>query len=481
MRDVDSIIVNPEILPVPKEIKKWKAPDYTMAWITMSVGVLTWEYPWFGIFLGIPWYLALALEFLGNFLTLVPMIIQSHAGAKYGIAEPQVTRSRWGIWGAQLPSIIRAIIGTGWWGINVFIITEIIVGLYLKLSGNLESIVDPLLKSGQANSFTISLADPSLFWVVFVAVVLAEIGILYYSPILKGQEPLRKMSWIVAPIVMLSLISIFVFEITKYGLNFALPTNFNASLPTMLAYLGGNMASWLTMAISMPDLTRFAINQRAQIFGQVILPFTYVIFGLFGILGSGVVYSSTHLLVIDPVLLTLLTAPTSISILLLTPLLIDTFVVNTLANLLPPAYDLSNIFPKKITWFRGVLLATLVGILVGAWSFLGSAYGFMVSWLLTYGTALGSIVGINIADYVFIRKFNIDIDSLFTTRGVYRYLKGFNPSAFLAFGISVLIGYLSDLGIKNVITLYIGSLGPLVTLPLSIILYLIFMKLFKNY
>jgi len=82
---------------------------------------------------------------------------------------------------------------------------------------------------------------------------------------------------------------------------------------------------------------------------------------------------------------------------------------------------------------------------------------------------------------VFIRKFNIDIDSLFTTRGVYRYLKGFNPSAFLAFGISVLIGYLSDLGIKNVITLYIGSLGPLVTLPLSIILYLIFMKLFKNY
>jgi NCS1 family nucleobase:cation symporter-1 len=149
--------------------------------------------------------------------------------------------------------------------------------------------VDPLLKSGQANSFTISLADPSLFWVVFVAVVLAEIGILYYSPILKGQEPLRKMSWIVAPIVMLSLISIFVFEITKYGLNFALPTNFNASLPTMLSYLGGNMASWLTMAISMPDLTRFAINQRAQIFGQVILPFTYVIFGLFGILGSGVV------------------------------------------------------------------------------------------------------------------------------------------------------------------------------------------------
>ena len=477
--DIDSIIVNPEILPIPKEVKKWKAKDYTMVWITMAVGVLTWEYPWFGIFLGLPWYVSLALEFIGNGITLIPMIIQSHAGAKYGIAEPQITRSRWGIWGAQLPSIIRAIIGTGWWGINVFIITEIIVGLYLKISGKLYSVVSPLLASGEANSFTISLADPTLFWAVFIVVIILELLILYYSPILKGQEPLRKMSWIVAPVVMLSLLGIFLSEVYKYGLNFSLPTKFNASIPVAIAFLAGNMSSWLTMAISMPDLTRFAENQRAQIFGQLILPFAYALFGIFGVIGSSIAYSATHVLIIDPVLLTLLTDPTPIALLLLIPLLMETFAVNTLANLLPPGYDISNIFPKKISWFKGVLIATLIGLIVGAWSFLGSAYSFIENWLLTYGIALGSIVGINMADYTVIRRFELDVSSLYVFNGKYKYMKGINPAALLAFIASSLIGYMPDLGVSNATLSFINSLGPLFTLPLSFLLYLILMKAFR--
>ncbi|MFP3203324.1 MAG: cytosine permease [Sulfolobus sp.] len=479
--DLDSIIVNPEILPIPKNIKKWKAPDYTMVWITMAVGVLTWEYPWFGIFLGLPWYVSLALEFAGNTITLIPMIIQSHAGAKYGIAEPQVTRSRWGIWGAQLPSIIRAIIGTGWWGINAFIITEIVVGLYLKITGKLYSVVGPLLSSGEANSFTISLADPELFWTVFIIVVTLELLILYYSPILKGQEPLRKMSWIVAPIVMLSLLGIFLSEIYKYGTSFSLPTKDTASLPLAIAFLAGNMASWLTMAISMPDLTRFAVNQRAQILGQLILPFAYLLFGVFGVLGSSIVYSATHELIIDPVLLTLLTDSTPLAIILLIPLLMETFAVNTLANLLPPGYDISNIFPKKISWFKGVLIATVIGLIIGAWSFLGSAYGFIENWLLTYGIALGSIVGINVADYTIIRRFELDVNSLYTLNGRYKYKKGLNPAALLTFIISAGIAYLPDIGITNSILSLINSLGPLVTLPSSIVLYLVLMKAFKQW
>ncbi len=99
----NSTITNEDILPVNTSLKKWGALDFGMIWTVMSVGVLTWEYPWFGIFLGLPWGVSLLMEFLGNVITLVPMIIQSHAGAKYGLAEPQITRTRWGIWGAQLP------------------------------------------------------------------------------------------------------------------------------------------------------------------------------------------------------------------------------------------------------------------------------------------------------------------------------------------------------------------------------------------
>ncbi|BFH74039.1 NCS1 family nucleobase:cation symporter-1 [Sulfurisphaera javensis] len=480
MKSKDDILSNEEILPIPKEIKKWSALDYSMAWVTMTVGVLAWEYPWFGIFLGIPWYLSVSLVFLGNLITLIPMLIQSHAGAKYGIAEPQITRSRWGIWGAFFPSAVRAIIGAGWWGINVFIITEIIVGLYLKFSGQLNKVIIPLLSNGSANSFTISLAVPQLFWITFAIVIISELLLLYISPILKGQEPLRKMSKIVGPLSIISLLILFLYEGETSGWNLSNLGKFTVSTSNiflLLAFLAGNMSSWLTMAISMPDLTRFAKSQRSQMLGQIILPFIYSFAGLLGVLGTTMAISNVHATVIDPVLLTLLTTPSYLSLIILIPILMETFGVNTLANLLPPGYDISNFYPKRINWFTGVIIATIIGLLIGAWSFLGSAYGFMINWLNTYGIALGGIVGINVADYVFVRKFTIDVESLYVRNGSYKYYHGINLASILAFTLSILPGYSYVLGLSVSSPLY--SLGPMLSLPLGILLYLLFMKLFK--
>ncbi|WP_162568980.1 cytosine permease [Acidianus sulfidivorans] len=476
----DEILSNEEILPIPNKVKNWSTLDYSMAWITMTVGVLAWEYPWFGVFLGIPWYLSVFLVFLGNLITLIPMLIQSHAGAKYGIAEPQITRSRWGIWGAFFPSAVRAIIGAGWWGINVFIITEIIVGLYLKFSGQLNKVISPLLSSGSANSFTISLAVPQLFWVTFALVIIFELILLYLSPILKGQEPLKKMSKIVGPLAIFSLLFIFFYEGITSGWNMSDLGKFSVSSSSilfLLAFLAGNMSSWLTMAISMPDLTRFAKSQKSQMYGQIILPFIYSFAGLLGIFGTTMAISKLHSVVIDPVLLTLLTTPSYISLIILIPLLMETFGVNTLANLLPPGYDISNFYPRKIKWFTGVIIATVIGLLIGAWSFLGSAYGFMINWLNTYGIALGAIVGINVADYVFIRRFSINIESLYSKSGLYTYHRGINLASILAFIISILPGYSYILGVKFSYSMY--SLGPMLSLPLSLILYLLIMKLMK--
>ncbi|ARM75392.1 cytosine permease [Acidianus manzaensis] len=478
MKNTDDILSNEEILPLSKNLKNWNALDYTMVWITMTVGALAWEYPWFGVFLGIPWYLSVFLVFSGNLITLIPMIIQSHAGAKYGIAEPQITRSRWGVWGAFFPSAVRAIIGAGWWGINAFIISEVIVGLYLKFSGQLQMVIAPLLSSGSANSFTISLAVPRLFWSVFIITIIAELILLYFSPILKGQEPLRKMSKIVGPIVLFSMVLLFIFEGISNGWDFSELSKISVSsadVLVLIVFMAGNMSSWLTMAISMPDLTRFAKSQKSQVLGQVILPFIYSFIGLLGILGSAMAINTVHATVIDPVLLTLLTAPSYLSIIILIPILMETFAVNTLANLLPPGYDISNFYPKKINWFTGVIIAVIIGLAIGAWSFLGDAYGFMVNWLNTYGIALGGIVGINVADYVFIRKFNIEIDSLYSRQGVYRYFKGINPMSVIAFVISIIPGYTYLLGIKSMYPFY--SLGPLLSLSLSLLLYIILMKI----
>ncbi|MCI2415664.1 MAG: cytosine permease [Candidatus Aramenus sp.] len=473
----DAVITNKDVLPVPQSLKKWGAWDFSMVWLVMSVGVLTWEYPWFGIFLGLPWGVAVLMEFLGNVITLVPMIIQSHAGAKYGIAEPQVTRTRWGIWGAQFPSIVRAIIGTGWWGIQIFVLTEIVAGMYLYLTGRLDSVVLPLLKSGSANSYTISLADPSLFWTVFVIAVVAELALLYFSPIRKGQEALRKFSLVVAPLAVASLTAIFLYEGISHGWYLgSLPPAFGPfSWVSALSFLAANTANWLTMAISMPDLVRFAKSQRSQIYGQLALPISYAVFGVMGVMGTMFAYSSLHSTVIDPVLLSLLTLPAPLLAFVLVSLLLETFGVNTLANLLPPGYDLSNIYPKKLSWFKGVLIATVLGLAIGAWSFLGSAYSFVTNWLLAYGTALGIIVGINVADYAIIRRFSLNVEAVFVRKSEYWYWKGFNPAAFVTFAVLAVILYSPDLGIKVGPLEVLAEVGPVSGL-FAIPLYLILMR-----
>lgn len=477
----NSTITNSDILPVKRNLKRWGALDFGMIWVVMSVGVLTWEYPWFGIFLGLPWGVALLMEFLGNVITLVPMIIQSHAGAKYGLAEPQVTRTRWGIWGAQLPSLVRAVIGTGWWGIQLFIFTEIVAGIYLYLSGNLGRIVMPLIKSGSANSYTISLADPTLFWSVFVGVLVAELAFLYFSPIKKGQDTLRKFSLIVGPLSILSLTAIFLYEGFRDGWNFgSLPPAFGPFSPiAALSFLAGNTANWLTMAISMPDLVRFSKSQKSQIYGQLVLPVTYIVFGAMSVLGTLFAYNLVHSTIIDPVLLSLLTLPAPLLMFVLLSLLLETFGVNTLANLLPPGYDISNIFPKKITWFRGVLIATAVGLALGAWSFLGSAYNFVDNWLLAYGTALGVIVGINIADYVFLKKFSLDVDAIFTKNSKYWYWKGINPASMITFGVVSAFLYAPVFGVKLGPLEVLSEVGPISGLLMGMALYLLLMRLFK--
>ncbi|WP_268744928.1 cytosine permease [Candidatus Acidianus copahuensis] len=244
-------------------------------------------------------------------------------------------------------------------------------------------------------------------------------------------------------------------------------------------FLAGNMSSWLTMAISMPDLTRFAANQRSKIIGQLVLPFGYLSIGFLGVMGSVMGIHLANAVVIDPVLLTLITQSPILSTLLLLPLLIETFAVNTLVNLLPPGYDISNLYPKRITWFKGVMIAIIVGLAIGAWSFLGSAYGFMVNWLETYGVALGAIVAVNTADYAIVKRFNLDIDSLFMSNGKYRFLKGFNPLAFISFGVAIAIVYPPLLGWVDIPLL--SALDPMASFIISFCLYLLLTRWLKSY
>ncbi len=127
---INDYLWNPDFNPVPKDLRKWGASTFASLWIAMAVIIPTWTLATVGIALGLSWTQVIIYMFLGNLIVLIPTIIQSHGGARYGVAEPQLTRSRWGIYGAQIPSWIRSIISMGWWGIESFIIAEATTYIY---------------------------------------------------------------------------------------------------------------------------------------------------------------------------------------------------------------------------------------------------------------------------------------------------------------------------------------------------------------
>jgi len=157
---VNNYLWNPDFNPVPKDLRRWGAGQFTSLWIAMAVIVPTWTLATTGLALGLSWTQVIIYMFLGNLIILIPTIIQSHGGARYGVAEPQLTRSRWGIYGAQIPSWIRAVISMGWWGIESFIIAEAATYMYfvmskVKFTSSLVSKIGP----GTAGIFSCSFLD----------------------------------------------------------------------------------------------------------------------------------------------------------------------------------------------------------------------------------------------------------------------------------------------------------------------------------
>ncbi|WP_069807289.1 NCS1 family nucleobase:cation symporter-1 [Vulcanisaeta thermophila] len=436
---------NKDFHPIAISKRTWDWYTYAAIWFGMTFIVPSWSLASVGLVFGLGTWDSLLAIFLGNAIVLIPMIIESHAGARYGLAEPQLARTRWGIYGAIFPSWIRAVIGAGWWGIESYIMTEAAVGIYAILAHKLD-IIQTLVDKGIANPFTLSIAFPQIFWITFALIIIFQLLLLYFSPVPEAQPALKWFARSAAPLVLLGFITIWIYFMTHANWHYTKaiisPTISGPSYwIAWLAFLNANIAYWATMAISMPDYTRFAKSQFAQTVGQIPMPLMMLAVGILGVMTTGAIMHLYHRTIWDPILVSTLYLPTGLAIFLNVIFLLATFSVNVFANTVGPAYDFANTFPRYLTWFRGVLIVVLVSIALGAWTFYGNAYGYLYSWLLTYGGLLGSVEGIIIFDYALIRRFKFDITDVFWSRGRFRYWRGINPAAFITFAIVEFIIY----------------------------------------
>jgi nucleobase:cation symporter-1, NCS1 family len=413
-----SPLYNPDLAPTTPAQRHWGTYNYAALWISMSVNILTYMLAASLIQGGMNWKQAVATVFLGNTIVLIPMLLNSHPGARYGIPFPVLARASFGVRGANVAAVLRALVACGWFGIQTWIGGEAISTLIATLA------------PGWAN-FPYSTAICFLaFWFINLAVIL------------KGIEYIRFLQGISAPVLLavgLLLLGWAYHAAGGFGPMLSAPSRFATFadfLKFMVPALNATVGFWATVSLNIPDFTRFARSQRQQAIGQALgLPTTMTLYSLIGILVTSATVVIYGTAIWDPVqLLSRFHSPVAV-VISLVAILLATLNVNIGANVVSPANDFSNLWPRKISFRAGGVITCFMGIALMPWKLLGSYKTFILGWLGGYAAFLGPVAGIMICDYFVIRRRVLLLDDLYLRDGAYEYSAGFNWSALAALAL----------------------------------------------
>ncbi|MES2760434.1 MAG: NCS1 family nucleobase:cation symporter-1 [Pseudomonadota bacterium] len=423
---------NPDLAPTTAAQRTWRWYHFAALWVGMVMCIPAYTLSASLIEGGMSGYQAVMTVFIANTIVLLPMLLIGHAGTKYGIPYAVLARSSFGTTGARIPALMRAIVACGWYGIQTWFGGSMIYTLLGVMVGH-EIGGDKLPGLG------INLAQLACF--------LAFWAIQFYY-IVHGMESIRKLETYTAPLKILICFVLLAWVHNKaggFGPLLEQPSQFveggkkagqfwSTFWPSLTAMVG----FWATLALNIPDFTRFARTQRDQVIGQTVgLP---VPMGLLAMLAV-IVTSATVVLygkaIWDPV--DLASRMTGIAVLIaLIVLLVDTVSVNLAANLVGPAYDFSALAPKRISYRTGGYITAGIALVMMPWKILETTQGYIFTWLIGYSALLGPIAGILIIDYYFIRKTELDVGQLYRHDGIYSYGNGWNMAAVIAFAAGVL-------------------------------------------
>jgi NCS1 family nucleobase:cation symporter-1 len=428
-----SNLYNEDLAPVPASARKWRAGSFAALWISMSACIPTYMLASSLIDGGMKWSQAIFTIFLANLIVLIPMVLNAHAGTRYGIPFPVYCRASFGTVGANIPALLRALVACGWFGIQTWIggsaIFKIMAVFWPALGkGQILPLID--INATQLFCFL-------LFWSINMLVVY------------KGIECIRWLLNIKAPLLIamgLLLLAWAYQSAGGFGPILSQPSAFEPGQPKsgqFLAYffpaLTGMVGFWATLSLNIPDFSRYAVSQRDQMIGQALgLPLTMALFAFIGV----AVTSATKIIygqfIWDPVdVLTHFTSPALLIVAMLA-LCLATLATNIAANVVSPANDFANLAPRFISFRLGGLITGLVGVLMMPWKLIASSRGYIFTWLIAYSALLGPIGGILIADYFVWRKRNLNVEALYQPDGEYRFTSGFSLVALSALLLGVL-------------------------------------------
>ena len=445
----DPSLINDDLRPVEPHERHWSVLNMASLWVGMVVCVPTYMLAAGLIDQGMSWSQAVLTVMLGNVIVLVPMILNGHPGTKYGVPFPVLARASFGISGAHIPSLLRALVACGWFGIQTWVGGSAIYQLAnVLLGGGLDGAALPLLGINLAQT-----ACFLLFWALQV--------VLIY----KGVESIRVLETLAAPFLLVMGLVLLGWAYVKaggFGEMLSTPSQFaeggkkagqfwSVFFPSLTAMVG----FWATLSLNIPDFTRYAKSQRDQVLGQALgLPTTMTLFAFIGVAVTSATPVIFGEVIWDPtVLLGKMGGGASI-VLSLFVLAVATLSTNIAANVVSPANAIVNVSPQRFNFQIGGYVTAGLGIAMFPWKLLESTGGYIFTWLIGYSALLGPIGGILIADYFLLRGTELDLDGLYQKDGPYRYSGGFNPVAVVALIVAVvpnLPGFLHAAGLVDAV------------------------------
>ncbi|HEX2852069.1 MAG TPA: NCS1 family nucleobase:cation symporter-1 [Opitutaceae bacterium] len=437
----DSRLTNADLAPVPPERRTWRVGSFAALWISMSACIPTYMLASSLIGGGMNWWQAVLTIFLGNLIVLVPMVLNAHAGTKYGIPFPVFCRASFGTTGANIPALLRAFVACGWFGIQTWIGGEAIHKIL--------AIWIPSLAGGTALPVLgitfVQFACFLFFWAINMWVVY------------QGIDSIRLLLNIKAPLLIaLGLLLLWwaYRNAGGFGPILSQPSAFEPGQPKAGQFwvfffpaLTGMIGFWATLSLNIPDFSRYAVTQRDQILGQALgLPLTMALYSFIGVAvtsATTLIYGAT---IWDPVdVLTRFKNPVVLVVAMLA-LCIATLATNIAANVVSPANDFAQLAPRRITFRLGGLITGLIGITMMPWKLVADPSGYIFTWLIGYSALLGPIGGVMIADYFVYRHRRLNVPDLYNPEGEYRYSGGFSGvaiAALLAGALPSLPGFLA--------------------------------------
>ena len=413
---------NPDLAPTPLSRRTWSTYHIAALWIGMSVVITTYTLASGMMQQGMTWLQAMVTILLGNAIVLVPMILNAHAGTKYGVSFPVLCRASFGVKGANVPAILRALVACGWFGIQTWI-----GGLALN---TLLAAAWPAW-AGIQGSVWIAFA---IFWLVQVAIIA------------RGLEGIKHLESWSAPLLLAGGALLLGWAVRRGG-GLAHVLDESARLQArhvpfwqlFPAALTANVGYWATLSLNIPDFTRYARSQRSQVLGQALgLPATMTAFAFIGVAVTSatiVIYGEA---IWDPVALIARIGNPAVIIFGAVIVLIAQLTTNMAANVVSPANDFSSLAPRRISYVAGGLITAIIGIVMLPWKLYADAAAYIFTWLVGYSSLMGAIGGILIADYWVMRRRQLSLPDLFKVDGLYSYRGGINWRAMIALIAGVL-------------------------------------------